>query len=200
LTNNSLKYREKRQHIIKTAASAFSQKGFYRTVISDIARMAGIGKGVIYEYFPSKEELFFAVFEWMNEEMKQAARVGISALGETAAGRLRILNDVFVNAFTNMKDMYALTLEFWAAAADSPLRDRFQETFRTMYADYRQMVAGIIADGIRNGEFKRGADPTVVAAALVGSWDAWGLQAWLDPHFDLKTISHTFLDVVIEGL
>ena len=194
------KYYKKKQHIIETAASVFSQKGFYGTVISDIAKLAGIGKGTIYEYFASKEELFFAVFEWTNEEIKEAAQVGIAALGETAAGRLRIFNGVFVDAFKEMKDMYTLTLEFWSAAAASPMRELFQQTFREMYADYRQMVSAIIADGIRSGEFTTDADPSAVAAGIVGTWDALGLQAWLEKDFDLKGISNQFLDVIIAGM
>ena len=168
--------------------------------MAEIAKLAGIGKGTIYEYFPSKEELFFAVFQWQNTAMEEKARVSIAALGETAAGRLRILNDVFVDAMTGMRDMYGLTLEFWSAAAASPLRKRFRDTFRHTYAGYRRMVSGIVADGVTRGEFKDDIDPSAVAAALVGTWDALGLQAWLDADFDLRDISHGFLDVIIRGL
>jgi len=191
---------QKRYIIIETAASVFSQRGFHGAVIAEIAKLAGIGKGTIYEYFPSKEELFFSVFEWMNNEMEEKALVSIATLGETAAERLRILNDVFVDAFTGIRDMYGLTLEFWSAAAASPLRERFRETFRHTYAGYRRMVSDIIRDGITRGEFKHTVEPSAVAAALVGTWDALGLQAWLDADFDLRDISHGFLDVVIRGL
>lgn len=194
------KNKQKRQLIIETAASVFARKGFYGTVMADVAKLAGIGKGTIYEYFPSKEDLFFSVFEWMNEKMQQAARVGIAALGETAAGRLRILNTVFADALNELQDMYSLTLEFWSAAAASPMRERFQEAFRQMYADYRQMVAAIIEDGIRSGEFRADADSWKTAAALVGTFDALGLQAWFDADFDLRGVSREFLETVIRGL
>jgi len=200
MTEKTDKYYKKKQHIIETAASVFSQKGFYGTVMTDISKLAGIGKGTIYEYFASKEDLFFAVFEWMNEEIREAARVSISALGETAAGRLRIFNDVFVSSYKKMKDMYTLTLEFWSAAAASSMRERFQQTFREMYADYRQMVSAIIADGLKSGEFITDADPRAVAAGIVGTWDALGLQAWLETDFDLEGVSNQFLDVIISGM
>ena len=48
----------KRELILDTALDLFVQKGYLDTKIIDIANVAGIGKGTIYEYFSSKEELF----------------------------------------------------------------------------------------------------------------------------------------------
>jgi AcrR family transcriptional regulator len=48
----------KRELILDTALDLFVQKGYLDTKIIDIANAAGIGKGTIYEYFSSKEELF----------------------------------------------------------------------------------------------------------------------------------------------
>jgi AcrR family transcriptional regulator len=52
------KNQPKRQQILEAAAEVFSSKGYYSAKIEDIAERAGIGKGTVYEYFPSKEELF----------------------------------------------------------------------------------------------------------------------------------------------
>ena len=53
---------EKRDSLVKAAASVFASQGFSRARIADIAEAADVGKGTIYEYFDSKEELFLAVF------------------------------------------------------------------------------------------------------------------------------------------
>jgi hypothetical protein len=39
-----------------------------------------------------------------------------------------------------------------------------------------------------------------IASALVGTWDALLLQAWLDPDFDALTASQAFMEVVLRGL
>lgn len=49
---------DKRQQILMAAARVFADRGFHRATVSDIAGEAGVGKGTIYEYFPSKKELF----------------------------------------------------------------------------------------------------------------------------------------------
>lgn len=49
---------ERRQEILDGAMKLFSEKGYDRTSISDIARYLGISQGLCYRYFKSKEEIF----------------------------------------------------------------------------------------------------------------------------------------------
>lgn len=50
----------RRNEILKAAIEEFSRCGFDATRIDAVARRAGIGKSTVYEYFPSKEDLFVA--------------------------------------------------------------------------------------------------------------------------------------------
>jgi len=50
--------KDKRRLIIEAAMKIFARDGFHKATISDIAEVAGIGKGTVYEYFNSKTELF----------------------------------------------------------------------------------------------------------------------------------------------
>ncbi|MEJ2190411.1 MAG: helix-turn-helix domain containing protein [Acidobacteriota bacterium] len=63
--------RPKRQCIVEAAAVVFAEGGFTNTRVADIADRAGIGKGTVYEYFASKEELLFAVFEWIDSTVSK---------------------------------------------------------------------------------------------------------------------------------
>ena len=63
------KKKQRQRDILKTALKLFSQKGYYATSIDDITREAGISKGLIYNYFKSKEEIFFELAEHWNEFM-----------------------------------------------------------------------------------------------------------------------------------
>ena len=51
------------QQIIKAALNLFAHQGFYRTTISQIANTAGVSKGLIYNYFSSKEDLLEAILD-----------------------------------------------------------------------------------------------------------------------------------------
>jgi AcrR family transcriptional regulator len=190
----------KRSLIIEAAARVFANRGYNGTIIADIATEAGIGKGTIYEYFLSKEDLFFAVFQWFVQMTEAEAKVSISALGGSASERLMALNDALLRSWLDMLDMYSLVMEFWSASASSKMRQRFKQAFREGYRDFRQIVSALIRDGIEKAEFQPEVDAESVAAALVGTWDALLLQAWFDEGFDPLTTSRRFMAVLINGL
>ena len=190
----------KRKQIIEAAAQVFAQKGYAGAVVADIAIQANIGKGTVYEYFNSKEDLFFAVFEWFQKKTEKAATVGISSLGGGAADRLIVLNDSLMGLWDEIKDAFVLVMEFWAASSSTQMRRRFKGAFKQIYDDYRGIVSALIQDGINSGEFRSDVNPKSVAAALVGTWDALFLQGWFDNSFDPAATAKDFLETVLRGL
>lgn len=54
---------EKRNRIMDVALEHFSDTGFHATTISHIAKQAGISKGLMYNYFTSKEDLLTAIID-----------------------------------------------------------------------------------------------------------------------------------------
>jgi AcrR family transcriptional regulator len=190
----------KRDQIVEAAALVFAQRGYSGAVIAEIAAQANIGKGTVYEYFKSKEDLFFAVFQWFQKKTATAATVGVSSLGGGAAERLQALNKSLMRLWDEIKDAFVLVMEFWAASSSPPMRSRFKAAFKQLYDDYRAIVAAIIRDGIKSGEFRTHVNPESVAAALVGTWDALFLQAWFDDDFDPAATANDFLNTVLHGL
>ena len=71
MTLRSDKSKNKKQLILDTALELFSENGYHATSISLIAKVAGISKGLTYNYFESKEQLLNEVIliginEFMN--------------------------------------------------------------------------------------------------------------------------------------
>ncbi len=191
---------KKKDQIIEAAAQIFAQKGYSGAIMADIAIQANIGKGTIYEYFKSKEDLFFAVFEWFQKKTEKAATVGISSLGGSATDRLKVLNSTLMELWDEIKDVFVLVMEFWAASSSAQRRRRFKGAFKQLYNDYRKIVSSLIQEGVNSGEFRSDIKPEPVAAALVGTWDALFLQAWFDDSFDPTATSNDFLDAFLRGL
>ena len=55
---------QRRQHLVETALSTFATSGFADTDPGDIASAAGVGRPLIYHYFPGgKEDLYVAALE-----------------------------------------------------------------------------------------------------------------------------------------
>lgn len=200
MTDRLLKREAKKRRIIEAAARVFARKGYSGTVMADIAEGAQIGKGTLYEYFRSKEALFFAVFQWYVDKSRAEAKVNLAALGTSASERLRLCSRTLLTAWGDLRDIYSLTMEFWAASTSSPHKDRFKQAFRNGYREYRALLAALIREGIARGEFREDLPVESVAAALVGMWDALLLQAWFDADFDPASMSDGFMDAVLNGL
>lgn len=54
-------YTEKELRILDVASQMFAEKPFHKVLLSEVARVASVGKGTLYLYFSSKEDLYFAV-------------------------------------------------------------------------------------------------------------------------------------------
>ncbi len=59
-----------RERIIKAARKAFAERGHDGVSMSEIAQMASVKKALIYYYFPSKEDLFYEVWQYSINELE----------------------------------------------------------------------------------------------------------------------------------
>jgi len=60
---------EKRQQILDAAITLFADSGFHATSISSIAKEAGVSKGLMYNYFESKEALLHAITDEISTDI-----------------------------------------------------------------------------------------------------------------------------------
>ena len=190
----------KKNNILQAARRIFALKGYAPARMIEVAEAASVGKGTIYEYYHSKEALFFAVFEEMMGQAGEAIAETAATLDGPFALRMRKLSDSIIQSWLGQLDMYALVMEFWSAPATSPSRDRFKTTFQDGYRQLRRVVGNLIKKAQTAGEVPAENDADKVASALIGTWDALLLQAWLDPQFDALGTSRSFMDVVLRGM
>jgi AcrR family transcriptional regulator len=61
----------KRRKILDSAVECFATSGYHAVTISNLAAHAGISKGLMYNYFSSKDELLKAIFNEIMSEMMQ---------------------------------------------------------------------------------------------------------------------------------
>ena len=67
----------KRLRLLDAGAEQFAALGYAKTTVGEIARAAGVSKGLLYVHFGSKEELFLAVLERTLEQWGEVARQGV---------------------------------------------------------------------------------------------------------------------------
>lgn len=68
----------KRAQILRAATDVFSTREYHAVPVEDVAVAAGVGKGTLYLYFPTKEQLFYATIleamDVLRAELRDAVR------------------------------------------------------------------------------------------------------------------------------
>ena len=69
--------RDRREQLIACAARLFAERGYHPTSVSDIVEALGVGKGVFYWYFSSKEELLAELLKASNHGLRKRQQQAI---------------------------------------------------------------------------------------------------------------------------
>ena len=64
-----IKKQRKREKIINAAAELFSHKSYHEVMMEDVAKLISIAKGTVYNYFTSKEELYYSIMQVQMEKL-----------------------------------------------------------------------------------------------------------------------------------
>ena len=147
------KKRETRKAILEAAIGLFSEKGYERTSVDDLARAAGVGKGTIYGYFRTKDEIFLAFCE---EEIDYAFSVLARQVDPEAAVEERLLT-LFMSQFkfvTENREFGRHVIR--EMAFPQPLSS---EKSRSLDTRYLKAVGEILECAKLKGELHPGLDP-----------------------------------------
>ncbi|MYL67775.1 TetR/AcrR family transcriptional regulator [Halorubrum distributum] len=79
-----------RAQLIESGRELFAQFGFDRTRISDLTAKADIGTSTFYQFFDSKEELYFSVLLWEREDLEKKIAETV-AKGETPREEVQLV-------------------------------------------------------------------------------------------------------------
>src|ERR1700686_3697420 len=79
LTGRKAANGQRRSAILQAARTVFASQGYANTVVEDIATAAGIAKGTLYLYFPSKEQIYLAALLEEARQLDADSRTAMSA-------------------------------------------------------------------------------------------------------------------------
>jgi AcrR family transcriptional regulator len=154
---------KRRAEIIEATFFCIALKGYSKITMQDIADSAGVSKGVIHYYFRNKEELFLSVFEKLIGDLDTHIARKIEQ-AKTPPEQLRAIITAAFEKIRGNKKFQIVMLDFWA---HSTKNSTLKTANANQYARYRHITKKIIADGIKQGYFKK-CDPGQVASALIG--------------------------------
>ena len=183
----------KKEAIVEAAAQLFHAKGFSATSMRDLAETLGVEAASLYNHIQSKSELLQEIcFKVANEFTANIETINSQV--QTATARIEALLRFHIRQMVyNHQEVYVADRE-WKHLAE-PYLSNFQNQRRV----YRQRIAGIIEEGIKNKEIKHIDAPTAVLIILHA---VSGIESW---HRSKKKISAELLEknmvtILVEGL
>ena len=185
------KRQKRREEILHAALRAFQKKGYHSTTLDDIAEYLGLRKTALYHYFPDKESILWACHQESLAELDRIIEGADRIQG--AAEKLSSVIQEHVRVMTDTLEGSPLAFE---VSAFSPDRQTALVEARDRY---ERAVRSIIAEGVRDGEF-RDVDPKVAVFAILGSIN-W-IARWYHPEGALhaEDLGPQFSDYLVRGL
>jgi len=191
----------RKKEILHAAMHEMARMGVNAVRIGQIAAAAGIGKGTIYEYFSSKEEIFGAAMaEFLGKIEEIQARKLFRAV--TPQEKIKAVIDSWAEATDTMPhDYMKLLIDLWAEGArqsNPALKKVFD--MKKLYYDYREIVSAIIRDGINAGVF-RDVEVDVMSGIFLASVDGLMIQWLLDKEsMDIRKSADVLYDTFMQGI
>jgi AcrR family transcriptional regulator len=141
---------ERRKALLKAAFREVAEKGFSEVTLDDIAKRAGVSKGVTLYYFDSKEDLFRELFGWLIDSIHGRMREAVAAEADPVA-KVRALVALIFPSPSKNRAFFRAFVDFCGLAAR---RESFREVNERFYAGCREIDGGIVAEGMRSGTFR----------------------------------------------
>lgn len=153
---------QRRGELLAFATERFAANGYHPTSVAELVDGLGVGKGVFYWYFESKEDLLIEILRSGERDLRRAQWTAIGDESDPLR-RLELAIRASMSWWSEHRDLYVL-IEF--ARTEASFQANVRKGERVALADTQRLVqdamdAGAIADG----------DAVVVAQAVLGvSW------------------------------
>ncbi|WBY03040.1 TetR/AcrR family transcriptional regulator [Ramlibacter tataouinensis] len=154
-------YEAKSQAIMDCAAALFAKEGYPTAKMQDVAKACGATKSMLYHYFPTKDDLLFAMLQEHLQRVIQGVDEAIGA-GGTPRERLQLLVEAYTQKSTQSRRRHVVAMndvKFLPKAMQAPLielqrqlTDRVAQLLRELnpalpdevYKPYTMMLVGML--------------------------------------------------------
>ncbi|MFP4629737.1 MAG: TetR/AcrR family transcriptional regulator [Desulfohalobiaceae bacterium] len=142
--------------ILQAAQAEFARNGFHKTVVSDIALRAGVGKGTVYRRFGNKEALFNTLTTWamrlLEEQIVQAC-----SRSQSPSQTLQEIMDIHFSFFQHSRQIVEIVV-----MEGMQISGLFREELAAEVIRVKDRFRELFIQGMQQGEFKQ-LDPERLA-------------------------------------
>jgi TetR/AcrR family transcriptional regulator, cholesterol catabolism regulator len=192
-TRRSPKWEARREAIVDTSATIFARNGYHATGIAELCTANDLGKGALYHYIGSKEELLAAIHDRVMDEVL-ASGERVTEAGGTAPEQLERLGEELLDIIARYPD------HVWVFLHEFPaLTGERAEQFRQRRRQYERRVEAVLKAGMTAGEFRR-LDPRLTTLAWLGMHNYTYLWLKREGTMSADDVAKRFSDIFIRGI
>lgn len=184
--------------IVEAAVAVIAEQGLQNLSLSEIEKKAGMSRGQLTYYFPTKEDILLAVFDHHIRVMKERAEAahgegGNCPLPPPSWERAKLLLGKLLTEPPSMPELGPLQYTFLAQVGH---REDFRARLANLYEEWRRFIAEDVATDIRNRP-GRPVSPRTFATLVEALVHGLAIQRAADPGaYD----PHEMLDLVLDVL
>ncbi len=141
-----------RQEMLDAAEAAFSEYGFEKARMEDIAQRAEFAVGTLYRFFASKDQLYLELLREKADIMEKRLGEAINA-GKTPLEKVRNIFFTRLDLFWDHKAFFRLMVQETEGSLHKP-RLCGDENLAARYQRFLEQLKDYFEAGIREGEFR----------------------------------------------
>jgi AcrR family transcriptional regulator len=142
----------RRRKILDSARTLFFAEGFKNVTVDKIAEFSELGKGSIYLYFNSKEEIYAQILLHDIEKFNQQASVLFSP-GKSSSVLLDEFSRFYANFFLNDPELFRILMTFMLQPDQMNLSEKLNPQIMSANASSVDSIGRILLAGIQSNEF-----------------------------------------------
>lgn len=187
---------ERKDQIVRATVECITKHGYHNFSMQDVARTAGVSKGIIHYYFLNKDDLMMSVLDRVAGDIERVLGQEMDAIQDPVQ-KLKIFMSVSFGIVKNTKEYYQVNMDFWTQINQ---KKEVRQVISRHYAKFRESCSRVIEEGIQTGSFKK-VDPNVYASYVIAVIDGLSLQ-WLfdETVFDYDEVVRAASQHIVDGL
>lgn len=187
-----------RQRIMQAAVKVFGKQGYHRSTITQIAQTADMGRGTLYWYFKSKEDLFREVIlQFMHGSVQQLQEMinQEDSLEQTLRKIIRSWLDMAVEQPEYVHIMYSI----YSHHAEGELAHELLSATTELYRQIIAFLEALFQKAIHSGQM-RSADSYRLSRLMIGLIDGIVLQHLFVEPIQPEAMTEVVLGLMLKGL
>ncbi len=183
--------KDRREQLLRTGARLFAERGFHPTSVSDIVGDIGVGKGVFYWYFQSKDELLAELLKSGHHELRKRQQ---HAIGDEPDPLRRIERGISASLawFAEHRDYFSI-IQF--AATDETFAPVLHRNEEIGLSDTARHLKEAMADGRIADQ-----DPDMLARAIHGVIGRLTRDYVIERNEDVEVVAELAQSFCLRGL